>query len=128
MNMIIEEKRNLLTPVIPDTNLKDELIADIISLGMKAHRLTERCIFVEFYGHINTLNISIRKSEEQYAEELISSVIRLLPYSFYNEEESEAYEQELIETLEEMKQYFEMSIESGDLDIDHLRQITKRVS
>jgi hypothetical protein len=128
MNMIIEEKRNLLTPSISDGNLKDELIADIISLGMRAHRLTERCIFVEFYGHVNTLNISIRKSEADYADELISSVIRLIPYSFYSEAEAEAYEQQLIETLEEMKHCFEVSIENGDFDINRLRQITKRIN
>jgi hypothetical protein len=128
MNMIIEEKRNLLTMDVPDANLKDELITDIISLGMKAHRLTERCIFVEFYGHVNTLNISIRRNEHDYADELASSVIRLLPYSFYTEEEAALYEQQLIETLSEMKRYFEDAIEHGDFDIEHLLRITKRIN
>lgn len=127
MNLLLENSPYLVTSVAPDIDVKDQLVADIISLGVKAHRLTRRCIFVEFYGHVNMLKISIRKDGDDFGNELIACDIRLLPFDFYTDEEVVTYELQLMEVLEELKRCFQDAITHGDVDINRLRQITKRI-
>src|SRR5690625_2845591 len=105
VNFIIE---NQTKPAFhgPEMDLKAQLVADIISLGVKAHHCTERCVFVEFRGHIDHLFISVRENkDDKYQNELVSSAIRLQPYSFYSDKRKAWYEQSIIEKLKYTKRY-----------------------
>ena len=124
MNVSIE---NPTVSVISSSSLKEQLIADIFLLGMKAHHNTERCVFVEFRGHIDHLDISVRESRDNYGNELAATDIRLIPYSFFNLEEREAFEQELIEKLEETKNYLTAFAQNGELDTGGFLKITTTI-
>ena len=90
-------------PVVPEGSLKEQLIAEVLGLGIRAHQRTEHCVFVEFHGHVDLLSISVRNNSEDYQTELASSIIRLKPYPFYNQVQKETFERDTITKLVAIK-------------------------
>lgn len=111
---------------IPTGSRKERLIAEIIQLGVHTHYRTERCVFVEFHGHIDGLTVSVRESMNVYQNEIASTSIMLTPYSFFDEDQRETFEQELIDTLEETKVYLETFLRTGEINPDSFVQLTTR--
>ncbi|WP_078598459.1 hypothetical protein [Evansella clarkii] len=105
MNATVEVSLKTEEPL--EINLKEQLIADILQLGVKAHYHTNRCVFVEFIGHVNRLDISVRESSNLYYHTLHSIDIWLQPFPFFNEKEIETFEQEVIQQLHEAKELLE---------------------
>lgn len=121
MNALIEKQS-----VIPEASLKEQLIADILMLSVKTHYRTDRCVFVDFHGHVNELCISVRENEENYQNKLAETYILLKPYGFYGPEEKEAFEQDVIEKLKGTKRYLENFIANGDIRTEDFTLITMR--
>jgi hypothetical protein len=48
-------------------------IQELIGLAMKVQETTEYCVFIRFSGHINNLEIEIRKSKKAYQTRIIDS-------------------------------------------------------
>ncbi|MGX1195736.1 hypothetical protein [Metabacillus sp. SLBN-84] len=113
---------------IPDSSQKEQLLSDILLLGMKAHYQSSRCVMIEFYGHTSNLYVSIRESETEYKKELASTVIRFEPYSFFDEEEKAEFETTIIQTLETLKRYLTDLLEHDIVHTKGFLEISTRAS
>lgn len=109
---LIEESQT----IRPESSLKERLIADILLLGVQGHYRTERCVFVDFHGHVNHISICIRENEVDYQNKLAETSIQLKPFTFCLPEEKEAFEQDVIQKLKQTKRYLENFIENKDID------------
>jgi hypothetical protein len=56
---------------------KQKLIAELIQLAMAINYQTDYCVFVDFAGHVDWLNIKIAESKENYNEHVCTSRIVL---------------------------------------------------
>lgn len=126
MNVLLEEYPEQTITTIPEAGLKEQLISDILLLGVQAHYRTKRCVFVEFHGHVNDLTVRVRKSTKEYQTELTCTSIMLEPYPFYDNDQRKAFEQEVIEKLQATKQHLETLLENGDIGTDNLLHIMNR--
>lgn len=116
MNQLAEKENQQTVAGLPETNLKERLITDILSLGVQAHYRTERCVFVEFSGHVDYLFVSIRENVDEYKEELASTTILVEPYDYMTSTERDEFEQGIIDKLKETKRHLEVLIETGDIE------------
>lgn len=121
--MILAEPTVLTTQTIPRGSLKEKLLSDVMILGMQAQYHTNRCVFVEFLGHVDTLNISIRKDPVNYLHELITCTIRLVPYAFFTDIQKLNYEMDLVLTLEQVKDQLNILIETGEINAEVFYQL-----
>lgn len=109
--------------LIPEMNLKGKLIADVIISAMQAQFHTGLCIFAEYLGHVDTLSLSVRKSQAEYEKELMTGSIRLVPYDFCDDLQKKTFETNILLTLEAVKDQLDKLASSGDLDTEAFRQI-----
>ncbi|MFC6038397.1 hypothetical protein ACFPYN_02910 [Paenisporosarcina macmurdoensis] len=56
---------------------RTKLIQEIIFLAMLVQENTGHCVFVNFSGHVESMDISIRKSKMDYCEHICDSSISL---------------------------------------------------
>ena len=54
-------------------NEQDKLIIEIMQLGYLVQRYTDYCVFVTFSGHVDQLEINIRKSKENWQTEVLKT-------------------------------------------------------
>jgi len=54
-------------------NEKNKLIAELVLLSMEVQEKTGHAVFVRFYGHVETMDIEIAKSKDDYIEKIASS-------------------------------------------------------
>lgn len=98
MNTVIENQNTEGTIVAPS---KERLIAEIMYLATVVNFETNRCVFLDMSGHVDTLRISVRESKEVYQVELATIEISLKPMNFIKEnpEELAKWHDKLIERL-----------------------------
>lgn len=108
---------------IPEVNLKGKMIADVLFSAMQAQFHTGLCIFVEYFGHVDTLNLSVRKNQAEYEKELMTGTIRLVPYHFCDDLQKKTFETNILLTLEAVKDQLDKLASTGDLDTEAFRQI-----
>lgn len=101
---------------------KEALIAEIMYLAAVANFKTERCIFVNFSGHVNTLEIDIRKDKNQYGTEIASSYITLMPYETMTDQQKQRFNERVINKLLDIKTVLESLIQDGDIDKEKLHE------
>jgi hypothetical protein len=51
-------------------------VQELIGLAMKVQETTEYCVFIQFSGHVNNLEIDISKSKKNYKDRVIESEFR----------------------------------------------------
>lgn len=97
--------------------MKEQLIADVMRLGVKAHRVTKNCVFVEFLAHVNKLIISVRESAEVFQRELLRISIYTDTYTTHlSKREIQDFESSTIRKLKQTKEVLEAIIEKGGID------------
>lgn len=107
----------VLTP--EQTKTKEQLISEILLLAVTTHYHTDRCVFADFSGHVDRLNISVRENKKDYSNTLANSEIYLKPYSFLTtDEEIEKFERDLLEQLQHIKAKLESFIEKGSIQLE----------
>lgn len=89
---------------------KQKLIAEIIQLAMAINYQTDYCVFVDFSGHVNWLDIKIAESKENYNKQVCTSHIVLKRDNAI--ERLTAAKSKLIEILETQ------DIETSDMDYE----------
>lgn len=52
---------------------KGAIIAEIMLLAYWVNSATDYCVFVDYYGHVDSFMVKIAKSKERYNEELAST-------------------------------------------------------
>lgn len=87
------------------THENKELMKQIFDVVLKINMYTTHCAFVQFSGHVNWLEVSVRESKEHYNARLYDSRIALRTQDRTGED--------LIETLEKLQQ-----IETGEFDYE----------
>lgn len=95
--------------------MKEQLLSDVLRIGMSVHRKTKLCVFVEFYGHVDTLYVSVRQSRTTNAPELMKATIRLTPYVFFEEKEIYAYNRDVLQKLRQTIDCLESFIGMGSV-------------
>lgn len=73
-------------------NEKTRLMAEIVLLAMQVQEKTSHAVFVRFSGHVDSMNIEIAQSKENYSNKLAES-------NFYTKEDSVDRLKEVKETL-----------------------------
>jgi hypothetical protein len=54
-------------------NEQDKLIIEIMQLGYLVQRYTKYCVFIDFSGHIDKLEINIRESKENWRTKVLDT-------------------------------------------------------
>lgn len=104
---------------------KQELLGEILYLSIESQYSTERCVFVEFSGHIDKLTISIRESPTNYSVKVAEREISLKPSPYMTTDEDIAiFEDILHESLISVKKSLRKFLEDGEITNDNLTAIT----
>lgn len=82
-------------------NKKIQTITEVITKAVIVNNTTDVCIFIDYSGHINKLELSIRESKEDFNNILASCNIRLSPFTPNNLDKNylEKFNNELIDEL-----------------------------
>ena len=114
-----------MTQIVTQTaqKTKEQLVAEILYLATATHYHTERCVFVQFSGHVNQLSISIRKNKPEYQEEIAKNEIYLVPNRELSAEALAEFEQNLLTQLTDTKVSLETFIKDGFVDERNLKEI-----
>lgn len=126
---------NLIETQNPDTKVvptKEALIAEILYLATVVNFRTNRCVFVDMSGHVDTLHISVRESKKVYQIELAKSETSLVPMDYIkdNPEELAKWHDKLIEKLTTTRDVLESFITDEIITPEYLNeheQVTKTV-
>lgn len=110
---------------LPEPPTKEQLIADILQTAIKAQYATERCIFAEFSGHVNQLQISIRKDRKNYSEIIAEKTIYLRLYNedSATDEQKQAFEENLLQQLAETHAALIGFVLEGSIDTHNLKEV-----
>lgn len=90
---------------------KAKLLAEIMYLATVANFETNRCLFLDMSGHVDTLRISVRQDKEMYQNELATSEISLKPMKLIEddpkllEEWNAEFIKKLINTRDTLKSF-----------------------
>lgn len=92
---------------------KAKLLAEIMYLAAVANFETNRCVFLDMSGHVDTLRISVRQDKEMYQNELAKSEMSLKPMKLIEddpkllEEWKAEFIKKLINTCDMLKSFIE---------------------
>jgi len=65
---------------------KDQIITELLHLAYLVHAKTKYCVFLEFYGHVDSLEISIRESKQNWETKVLETKF----YTAYKEHTKQA--------------------------------------
>ena len=68
---------------------KLKLMFECIALAVLINEHTDYCVFIDFSGHIDTLDVSIRKNKDQYQIRLCETEMKTAYLSWYHEDKSD---------------------------------------
>lgn len=97
---------------------KARLLAEIMYLATVANFETNRCVFLDMSGHVDTLRISVRQDKEMYQNELASSEINLKPMKLIEDDPTllEEWKAEFIKKLINTRDMLKSFIEAENVD------------
>lgn len=75
----------------PNSEERQLLIMEIMSLAFAVHESTEYCVFIDFSGHVNSLEISIRESVERYQNKVCDTEVYSVYKEYYDIGEADAH-------------------------------------
>ena len=84
---------------------KEKVIQEIMNLAFLVNQRTERCVFIRFSGHVDGLEIDVRKSKENYNTEYC---------------DTESYTTDSIEELKFIRANLIKLLRDGKLDLNEL--------
>lgn len=93
---------------------KSKLMTEIMFLAMKLQNETDHVVFVNLSGHVNWIDLSIRKSKENYNDEVASCRIYL---SHGNS----------LDRLQEVKEKLLGFIEEKEVDVSGLEYTVEEI-
>jgi len=62
---------------------KTRLVLEVMQLAYLVQRYTEYCIFIRYSGHIDSLEIDIRKSRKEWDKEILKTEISKTYQEYY---------------------------------------------
>lgn len=89
----------------------------IIGLTLMINEQGKYCTFLRFSGHIDVVEIDIRKSKDEYHDEIADSRISLKGYRW----ENKTLDNRLDEVIEVLGRF----VEEVDIPYDYLREIER---
>ena len=72
-------------------NEREKLVLEILYLAYLVHIRTDRCVFINFAGHVNSLGVDVRKSTDEWQEQLISTEFQVNASRKYGREDPERF-------------------------------------
>ena len=101
---------------------RDRLVLKLMHLAYLVHTLTDYCVFINFSGHVEHLDISVRKSKENWQTQLFFSEIVLAYHKYCVEDGPTTAElRAKIEILERIIQEGEIPFEDMDYEEEYVR-------
>ena len=94
---------------------KIKLMQEVIFLAMQVQEQTDYCVFINFSGHVNCIEIEICKSKKDYEKNVAKSYIRL------NDEWSIERLKEVKATLLEILESKEVDTTEMDYEVEEIR-------
>lgn len=94
-------------------NERQKLILKIMHLGFMVHELTDYCVFVRFAGHVDSCEIDIRESKDNWQTEVLTTDFKTIFKDKVLSNEKQAYLKAKIAILEQI-------LEDGEIDLDPL--------
>lgn len=103
---------------------KQQLILKIMHLAYLVHEMTEFCVFIDFSGHINRLDVRIRESKENWQNEVMEASITESYMKHEKAGEILPYLTAKAEVLEHILQEQEIPFEELDYEEEYVRYYT----
>lgn len=120
------ERKAEWSPIVSPTDkhaTKEQLVTEVVYLSALCNVNTNRCVFINFSGHVQVLEISICESKEEFHKKLASARISLKPYqSLTTDEEIQAFEEKTIQRLLEVRTVLLDFLREGDINPDYFNK------
>lgn len=99
----------------------DELIIKAMTYGYLVHAKTEYCVFVRFHGHVESLEIEIRKSIKDWQTRVCETEMTSKTKEYYNKQASFADLKGKIDVLKNILDTHEIPYDAMDYTIEQIK-------
>lgn len=109
---------------------KEQLIAEVMYLSVLAQYKAEKCVFVDFSGHVDRLTIKICESKDDWRKEIAVGDLYVSPtlWDGITAKAIEEQESDIIDRLAGIKSTLVNILDNGKIDYDDLDEYTVEVT